>query len=237
MTQFSDRTLTAAVVNSLESAEDPRLREVVSGLVRHLHGFIREVAPTEAEWNAGMRFLAEAGRMCDDKRQEFNLLSDILGATMMVDYVNHRAPDGASESSVLGPFYREGAEVMAGGSNISKDGLGEPLIVSGRVSDLVREPIEGAVLDVWQTSPLGLYENQDPEQPEMNLRGKFLTDEARALPLSHGPAIELPDPPRRPGGPAAARAWPAPLSTGAHSLRHLGRRLRAFDHAAVHQRR
>ena len=97
MTQFSDRTLTAAVVNSLESAEDPRLREVVSGLVRHLHGFIREVAPTEAEWNAGMRFLAEAGWMCDDRRQEFNLLSDILGATMMVDYVNHRAPDGASE--------------------------------------------------------------------------------------------------------------------------------------------
>ena len=90
-----------------------------------------------------MRFLAEAGRMCDDKRQEFNLLSDILGATMMVDYVNHLAPDGASESSVLGPFYREGAEVMAAGSNISRDNLGEPVIVSGRVCDLAREPIAG----------------------------------------------------------------------------------------------
>jgi catechol 1,2-dioxygenase len=96
---------------------------------------------------------------------------------MMVDYVNHQAPDGASESSVLGPFFREGAEVMAAGSNISKDGLGEPIIVSGRVSDLTQQPIEGAVLDVWQTSPVGLYENQDPDQPEMNLRGKFLTDE------------------------------------------------------------
>ena len=162
MTQFSDRTLTAAVVNSLEKAEDARLREVIGGLVRYLHAFIREVAPSEAEWNAGMRFLAEAGRMCDDKRQEFNLLSDILGATMMVDYVNHRAPDGASESSVLGPFYREGAEVMAAGSNISKDRLGEPLIVSGRVSDLVREPIEGAVLDVWQTSPLASTRTRIP---------------------------------------------------------------------------
>jgi hydroxyquinol 1,2-dioxygenase len=177
MTQFSDRTLTDAVLKSLEATEDPRLKQVVSGLVRHLHGFIREVAPTEAEWNAGMRFLAEAGWMCDDRRQEFNLLSDILGATMMVDYVNHRAPDGASESSVLGPFYRAGAEVMAAGSNISRDGLGEPVIVSGRVSDLARAPIEGAVLDVWQTSPVGLYENQDPEQPEMNLRGRFLTDQ------------------------------------------------------------
>jgi protocatechuate 3,4-dioxygenase beta subunit len=120
----------------------------------------------------------------------------------MVDYVNHRAPDGASESSVLGPFYREGAEVMAAGSNISKDGLGEPVIVSGRVSDLAREPIEGAVLDVWQTSPVGLYENQDPEQPEMNLRGKFLTDEGgcyrfrtvrpSSYPIAHdGPAGRL----------------------------------------------
>ena len=177
MTQFSDRTLTDAVLKSLDATEDPRLREVVSGLVRHLHGFIREVAPTEAEWNAGMRFLAEAGWMCDDRRQEFNLLSDILGATMMVDHVNHRAPDGASESSVLGPFYRAGAEVMPAGSNISRDGRGEPLIVSGRVGDLAREPIEGAVLDIWQTSPGGLYENQDPEQPEMNLRGRFLTDQ------------------------------------------------------------
>lgn len=177
MTQFSDRTLTDAVLKSLERTENPRLKEVVGSLVRHLHGFIREAAPTEAEWNAGMRFLAEAGWMCDDRRQEFNLLSDILGATMMVDYVNHRAPDDASESSVLGPFYREGAEVMAAGASISKDHVGEPVIVSGQISDLAREPIVGAVLDVWQTSPLGLYENQDSNQPEMNLRGKFLTDE------------------------------------------------------------
>src|SRR5262245_41922174 len=177
MTQFSDRTLTTAVVDSLENTEDARLREVVSGLVRHLHAFIREVAPSEAEWDAGMRFLAEAGRMCDDKRQELNLLSDILGATMLVDYINHRAPDGASESSVLGPFYREGAAVMVAGSNISTDGLGEPLLVSGRASERVREPIVGAVLDVSQASPLGVFENQDPAQPEMNLRGKCLTDE------------------------------------------------------------
>ena len=78
---------------------------------------------------------------------------------------------------MLGPFYRAGAEVMPAGSNISRDGRGEPLIVSGRVGDLAREPIEGAVLDIWQTSPGGLYENQDPEQPEMNLRGRFLTDQ------------------------------------------------------------
>ena len=163
------------MVNSLEQTEDARLREVVPWVGQAPARVHPRVAPSEAEWNAGMRFLAEA--VVRRHRQEFNLLSDILGATMMVDYVNHRAPDGASELSVLGPFYREGAEVMAAGSSISRDGLGEPVIVSGRVSNPAREPIEGAVLDVWQTSPAGLYENQDPDQPEMNLRGKFLTDE------------------------------------------------------------
>ena len=96
MTQFSDRTLTDAVLKKLGRDGGPRLREVVSGLVRHLHGFIREVAPTEAEWN-GHALPCRGGWMCDDRRQEFNLLSDILGATMMVDHVNHRAPDGASD--------------------------------------------------------------------------------------------------------------------------------------------
>ena len=169
---------------------------MVSGLVRHLHGFIREVAPTEAEWNAGMRFLAEAGWMCDDRRQEFNLLSDILGATMMVDYVNHRAPDGASDIERARPVLsgrRRGA--WRAGSNISKDGLGEPLIVSGRVSDLARRADRGGgsrrLADVTfgpLREPGSRTAGDEPARQVPDRRG-------RALPLSHGPAIELPDPP------------------------------------------
>ena len=175
MAEFSESTLTEAVLETLKGTEDARLKEVAASLVRHLHGFIREVRPTEAEWQRGLDFLAEVGRMCDDRRQEFNLLSDILGATMLVDFVNHAGADGASESSVLGPFYRDGAAEMAMRANISRDGVGDPVIVAGRITDTAGAPLAGALLDVWQTSPNGLYENQDPDQPDMNLRARFRT--------------------------------------------------------------
>lgn len=175
MAEYSEATLTGAVLDTLDGAKDARLKEVLASLVGHLHAFVREVEPSETEWQAGLDFLAAAGRMCDDKRQEFNLLSDILGASMMVDFVNHGAKDAASESSVLGPFYRDGADEAPMRASIARNGGGEPVIVSGRVIDTAGSPIAGAILDVWQTSPNGLYENQDPDQPDMNLRARFKT--------------------------------------------------------------
>ena len=124
---------------------------------------------------AAIRFLTETGQICDDKRQEFILLSDTLGVSMLVDAINNRKPSGATESTVLGPFHVGGAPTKKMGDTISLDGRGEPTFVSGRVVDQDGRPIEGAILDVWQTSSDGYYDIQDPKQPEMNLRGLFTT--------------------------------------------------------------
>ena len=201
-TRRSRDALTDAVVATIQGTDDARLKQVVTSLIRHVHSFIRDVEPTEDEWNAGLDFLAEVGRMCDDKRQEFNLLSDILGATMMVDLVSHPTPDATTESSVPGPFYRHGAPVLAPGATISMDAAGDPVVVSGRVTDPAGAPIEGAILDIWQSSSTGLYENQDAAQPDMNLRGRFQTDadghyhfrtvKPASYPIPHdGPAGQL----------------------------------------------
>lgn len=174
----SEDQITQNVLNSMAQTSDPRLRQVMTGLISHLHAFIREVAPTEEEWMLGIQFLTQTGQMCDEKRQEFILLSDITGVSMLVDIINHRASDGATESTVLGPFYREGAPELPMGATISLDDRGEPAVVSGRVLSTDGTPIEGALLDVWETNENGLYEQQDPAQPAMNLRGKFRTDHA-----------------------------------------------------------
>jgi len=144
-------------------------------VVTHLHAVVKEVEPTMEEWMAAIKFLTATGQMCDDKRQEFILLSDTLGVSMLVDAINNRKPSGATESTVLGPFHVDSAPKKAMGDTISLDGKGEPTCVSGRVLDQSGKPIAGAVLDVWQTSADGFYDIQDPNQPEMNLRGLFTT--------------------------------------------------------------
>jgi catechol 1,2-dioxygenase len=175
MRDFNEDTATAAVLDRMSGCEDPRLKEIMTSVVTHLHAVIREVEPTPEEWMAAIRFLTATGQICDDKRQEFILLSDTLGVSMLVDAINHRKPSGATESTVLGPFHVAGAPARAMGDTISLDGKGDPAWVSGRVVDLEGNPIEGALLDVWQTSSDGAYDIQDPEQPEMNLRGLFTT--------------------------------------------------------------
>jgi len=160
----------------MAQAPDLRLKQVMTGLISHLHAFIREVELTQEEWALAVEFLTRTGQMCDEKRQEFILLSDITGVTMLVDAINHRMPDGATESTIFGPFYREGAQELPMGATISQDGRGEPVVVTGRVLSTQGTPIPGALLDVWETDENGLYEQQDPEQPDMNLRGKFRTD-------------------------------------------------------------
>jgi protocatechuate 3,4-dioxygenase beta subunit len=148
----------------------------MTSLIHHLHAFVREVGLTQEEWMEGIQFLTRTGQICDDRRQEFILLSDILGVSMLVDAVNHRLAEGATESTVFGPFYREGAEELPLGATISKDGRGEPAVLMGRVISTDGTPIANALLDVWETDENGLYEQQDPEQTDMNLRGKFRTD-------------------------------------------------------------
>ena len=176
-TASAEDEITQAAIQRVEEAAEGRMRDILLSLTRHLHGFICEVEPTEEEWLAAIRFLTETGKKCDERRQEFILLSDTLGATMLIDAINNRKPAGATESSVLGPFYREGAPAYDNGADLA-DGVtqGERVLVSGKVVDLDGAPVAGAVLDIWQTGPDALYAAQD-EAGSFSLCGR-LTSEA-----------------------------------------------------------
>ena len=169
--------ITAEVLRRIDATPDPRLREIMRALVGHLHGFVKEVRLTEEEWFAAIAFLTETGRTCTDRRQEFILLSDTLGVSMVVDLINHRKPAGATESTVFGPFHREGAPELPSGGNIApRDASGTPTIVSGRVLDPAGGPIAGALLDVWQADSSGRYDSQYADSDELHMRGRFRTD-------------------------------------------------------------
>lgn len=175
MRDFNENTATAAVLERMSGAKDARFKEIMTSVVTHLHAVVKEVEPTIEEWMAAIQFLTATGQKCDDKRQEYILLSDTLGVSMLVDAINNRKPSGATESTVLGPFHVAGAPERRMGETISLDGKGDPAWVEGKVLDEAGKPIEGALLDVWQTSSDGFYDIQDPKQPEMNLRGLFKT--------------------------------------------------------------
>ncbi len=172
---FSEENITEIAIERLGAVEDARFKEIMSKLIQHLHGFVRDAEITMSEWGVAIDFLTRTGQMCDDKRQEFILLSDTLGVSMLVDAITNRKEPGSTESSVLGPFYRENAPMFDNGSDISGPVAGEAALIRGRVLSADGAPIEGAVLDVWQAAPSGLYEEQDPDQPDMNLRGRFRT--------------------------------------------------------------
>ncbi len=158
---------------------DPRLKEVMATLVKHLHAAVKEIEPTHEEWLTAIKFLTDVGHMCTDWRQEFILLSDILGVSMLVDSINHRRPNGATENTILGPFYVPEAPRYDPGTNICLDGKGEPAVVRGKVLDTDGNPIAGALVDVWQTNDDGFYDvQQKGVQPDWNLRGVFTTNEA-----------------------------------------------------------
>lgn len=176
MKDFTEDNLTDAVLAMQGGTKDARLKQIMSSLIRHLHAFVREVELTEAEWFEGIKFLTATGHMCDDKRQEFILLSDTLGVSMLVDAINHRKPAGATETTVFGPFHRDGALPKKYGDSIAVGVGGEPTFVSGRVSTVDGNPIAGAELDVWQVDGDGFYDVQRPELKEMRMRGKFRTD-------------------------------------------------------------
>ncbi|HUF45959.1 MAG TPA: intradiol ring-cleavage dioxygenase [Aestuariivirgaceae bacterium] len=173
---FTEDTSAELVIARMAACPDERLKAVMATVVRHLHEAVREIEPTQQEWFEAIRFLTETGHMCTDWRQEFILLSDTLGVSMLVDAINNRKSAGATESTVLGPFHVAGAPHRALGDSICLDGKGEPLVVSGRVTGPDGTPIEGATLDVWQANDDGFYDVQQPDaQPRMNLRGIFKT--------------------------------------------------------------
>lgn len=172
----AERALTEQVVGRFANTPDARLRTLMQSLVRHLHAYVREVEPTEAEWFAAIRFLTETGQMCDDVvRQEFILLSDTLGVSMLVDAINHRYASGATDTTVFGPFYIDGMPERAYGENMAFT-PGTPALVHGSVLTTDGKPVANALLDVWQTAENGMYSGQDTAQPYGNLRGRYRTD-------------------------------------------------------------
>jgi len=174
---FSEEASSRVVNGRMGMDADPRLREVMAIVVEHLHAAIKEARITSDEWMKAIRFLTEVGHTCSEWRQEFILLSDVLGVSMLVDALNHRRPQGSTENTVLGPFYRENPPKLANGANICLDGKGEPMLVRGRVVDGKDAPIAGATVDVWQTNDDGFYDVQQAGlQPDYNLRGVFTTD-------------------------------------------------------------
>jgi hydroxyquinol 1,2-dioxygenase len=177
--EFSEKTLTAEVLKRVSKAPDKRTRQIMQSLVKHLHAFVREVRPTQEEWFKGIQFLTRTGHMCDDKRQEFILMSDTLGVSMLVDFINYgkvkAGKVSTTESTVLGPFFVEGAPQLPLGASTAKPGTpGEPCAVSGTIKDLKGKPVAGATIDVWEGGADGLYDVQKPDGT--NLRAQFRSD-------------------------------------------------------------
>ncbi len=176
MKYFTEQNSVEAVNARIADGTAPRLRQVMTALVRHLHAFIKEVELTQEEWDIAIDFLTRTGQMCSDERQEFILLSDVLGVSMLVDAVNNRRPAGATENTVLGPFHVEGAPERRMGDSINLDGKGESCLYTGRVLDLCGEPIAGARIDAWSDNAEGFYSVQQPGvQDKWNNRGVFVT--------------------------------------------------------------
>jgi hydroxyquinol 1,2-dioxygenase len=175
---FTEENSAEVVTGRIADTTDPRFKEIMTILIHHLHAAVKEIEPTQEEWFQAVQFLTETGHMCDDWRQEFILLSDVLGVSMLVDAINNRKPSGASESTVLGPFHVANAPELALGSNICLDQKGEPMLVKGRVLDTDGAPIANAKVDVWQANDEGFYDvQQKGHQPDFNLRGVFRTDD------------------------------------------------------------
>lgn len=173
--------VTDLVISSLGKHADinERQRTIMESLIRHLHGFCKDVNLSHSEFLYACDFLARAGQITDDKRQEFILLGDILGVEVLVDMLSNPEVEEATVSTVLGPFFRDNAPILPkGATTVQQDFDGqETVYVEGYVRDTEGNPIAGAIVDIWEDAPNGLYENHDPNQPDYNLRGRFEADE------------------------------------------------------------
>jgi hydroxyquinol 1,2-dioxygenase len=175
---FTEARSVEVVAASFAATPDPRLRRVMVSLVRRLHEFIKDVGLTEAEWETAIQFLTESGQMCSDTRQEFILLSDVLGASMLVETLNNRSDGVLTESTVEGPFHMVASPARELGASIAGDTEGDPCLVTGRVTGTDGRPVAGATVDVWQANAKGFYDVQQPGlPPDQNLRGLFIVDD------------------------------------------------------------
>jgi len=171
MRNLDQNTITQAVLARHPETAEPRFRQIMTGLVKHLHDFAREVRLTEAEWASGIEFLTRCGHITDDKRQEFILLSDVLGLSMLTVAMNNDKPEGCTEATVFGPFHVEGAPHYELGADIANGAQGIPCIVRGTVRGMDGEPVPGAHIDVWQSDEDGLYDVQHGEIDHAQARG------------------------------------------------------------------
>jgi hydroxyquinol 1,2-dioxygenase len=175
MPYVTEDNLTDLAAERWSQIPDPRLREVMTSMIRHLHGFVRDVEPTPAEWFAAIDWLTRTAQTCDDKRQEFILASDVFGVSMLVDAINNRAAGQATPSTVEGPFHVPNSPEVADGGDMAKGAPGIPCFVTGTVRDLNGRPVGGALLDLWQTDGEGLYEAQRGTT-EAWMRGLYRTN-------------------------------------------------------------
>jgi len=175
-----DRDLTQQVLNVMAQTTDPRLREIMTALVRHLHDFVRDVRLTEEEFRAATAIIARLGQLTNDTHNEVVLMAGSLGVSPLVVLLNNgNNSETETSASMLGPFWRMHApRVENGGSLLRSPTPGPPFVFTGHVLDREGEPVRGADVDIWHSSPAGLYEQQDPEQAEMNLRGTLTTDDS-----------------------------------------------------------
>lgn len=176
MRNLNQDTITQAVVARFADTPDPRLKEIITSLVQHLHAFAREVKLTETEWLKGIEFLTATGQTCDDKRQEFILLSDTLGLSMLTVAMNNDKPAGCTEATVFGPFHVEGAPQYAHGDDVANGAQGEPCVVRASIRGLDGEPVAGAEIDVWQSDAQGNYDVQYAGLDKAQARGILHSD-------------------------------------------------------------
>jgi hydroxyquinol 1,2-dioxygenase len=179
MTQFSESELTSAVIKSFDETPDPRVKFLLQELVKSLHDYVRRTDLTFAEWEYAIDFLTRTGQKCTPIRQEFILLSDVMGVSMLVDAVNHREREGATETTVLGPFYVGEHKQMPHGTDISPQNVtGEKMFVQSRVTDLKGKPLAGVPVDVWHADDDGFYDSQKPTYATQgpSSRARFVTD-------------------------------------------------------------
>jgi hydroxyquinol 1,2-dioxygenase len=174
MRQFNEDNLTQAVIDRLSKVKDARFKKIITSAIKHLHAFARDVQLTEEEWFEGIKFLTAVGQKCDDKRQEFILLSDVLGLSMMTVAMHHKTAAGATEATVLGPFFAHGAKEYGYGADLRVGATmkGEDTWISGRVLGVDGKPVPNAALDIWQAKADGIYDVQDPNA-EFELRGRI----------------------------------------------------------------
>ncbi|MGE0257430.1 MAG: dioxygenase [Alphaproteobacteria bacterium] len=177
--------LTQKVLRAYSRIENPRLREITAALIRHIHAFVKEARLTEKEFETAWTLLAEMAKFTGEERNEFLLFFDAIGVSQLVEDINHIRPQSAVGFAPTGPFFRTGAPLRKRGESIaSNDTKGDRVRITGRVCELTSNaPIAGAMLEVWQAAANGLYENQDKNQPDYNLRGRFRTDDSGAFEL------------------------------------------------------